>query len=435
MTLDRMRFLDRVVGSAVCLVLSMVHRLVSLVRPTRAPVSPRHILIIEISEIGCLVLAYPMLEALRRQYPEAILYFLMFEKIRGGADVLNLAPRERQILLRDRNLGVFLADAVRAVWQLRRCRIDTVLDLELFSRVSAVLSYLSGASNRVGFHRYHMEGLYRGSFLTRKVPYNPYLHIAKNYMALLDALEDSASGTPPVKKDYGAIQLGLPQIRNSKEEDLAIGAKLKQACSALAASSRIVLLNPGGGELPIRAWPLANYVQLAEMLLETPGLAVGVVGLPGDRVWYERMADTIRSPRFFNLAGLTVTVREIVQVFNQCDVLVTSDGGLAHFAGLSSIHCVVFFGPETPVLYGPLTSNYTCLYAGISCSPCLSAYNARKSPCDGDNVCVKLFTPGHVKGLVMEALKSRMTVKGKGQFEALFEGPAASALEPPRHAR
>ena len=66
---------------------------------------------------------------------------------------------------------------------------------------------------------------------------------------------------------------------------------------------------------------------------------------------------------------------------------------------------------------------------------CLSAYNARKSPCDGDNVCVKLFTPGHVKGLVMEALKSRMTVKGKAQFDALFERPAASALEPPRQAQ
>src|SRR5207245_10929903 len=117
--------------------------------------------------------------------PESILYFLMFEKIRGGADVLNLAPRERQILLRDRNLGVFLADAVRAVWQLRRCRIDTVLDLELFARVSAVLSYLSGASNRVGFYRYHMEGLYRGSFLTRKLRYHPYLDISTNTIALL----------------------------------------------------------------------------------------------------------------------------------------------------------------------------------------------------------------------------------------------------------
>src|SRR2546425_11134500 len=198
-----------------------------------------------------------------------------------------------------------------------------------------------------------MEGLYRGSFLTRKVLYNPYLHIAKNYLALLDALEDSASGTPPVKKEYGAIQQGLPQIRNSKEEDLAIGAKLKQACSALAGSSRVVLLNPGGGELPIRAWPLANYVQLAEMLLETPGLAVGVVGLAGDRVWYERMAGTIRSPRFFNLAGRTLTVREIVQVFNRCDVLGTSDCGLAPFAGLLSIHCIVFFGSAASALHRP----------------------------------------------------------------------------------
>src|SRR2546428_774256 len=308
MTLDRMRCRDRGVGSAVCLVLSMVHRLVSLVRPTRAPVSPRNILIIEISEMGCLVLACPMLEALRRRYPEAILYFLMFEKIRGGAHALYLAPRERPIPLRNRNRGRVLADAGPAGRPLRPVQVGTGL----------------------------------------------------------------------------------------------------------------VLLNPGGGELPIRAWPLANYVQLAEMLLETPDLAVGVVGLAGDRVWYERMADTIRSPRFFNLAGLTVTVREIVQVFNQCDVLVTSDGGLAHFAGLSSIHCIVFFGPETPVPYGPLTSNYTCLYAGISCSPCLSAYNARKSPCDGDNVCVKLFTPGHVKGLVIEALKSRMTVTRPWHSPALL---------------
>src|SRR2546425_5989265 len=153
MTLDRMRSLDRVVGSAVCLVLSMVHRLVSLVRPVRTAVSPRHILIIEISEMGCLVLAYPMLEALKRRYPGAILYFLMFEKLRGSAEVLNLAPQGQHIVLRDRSLGVFLVDAVRAVWQLRRCKIDTVLDLELFSRASAILSYLSGASNRVGFHR------------------------------------------------------------------------------------------------------------------------------------------------------------------------------------------------------------------------------------------------------------------------------------------
>ncbi|OLC65421.1 MAG: hypothetical protein AUH69_09535 [Actinobacteria bacterium 13_1_40CM_4_65_12] len=407
MTLDRMRSLDRVVGSVVCLVLSLVHLLLSLLRPVRTSVPPRNILIIEISEMGCLVLAYPMLEALKRRYPGAILYFLMFEKLRGSAEVLNLAPQGQHIVLRDRSLGVFLVDAVRAVWQLRRCKIDTVLDLELFSRASAILSYLSGASNRVGFHRYHTEGLYRGNFLTHKVPYNLYLHIAKNYMALLDALEDSASGTPPVKKDYGEIQPSLPKIRNSEEETLAIREKLKQACPALVGSSRIVLLNPGGGELPIRAWPLANYVQLAEMLLELPGLAVGVVGLAGDRVWYERMAETIRSPRFFNLAGLTPTVREVVQVFNQCDILVTSDGGLAHFAGLSTIHCIVFFGPETPVLYGPLASNYTCLYAGISCSPCLSAYNARKSPCDGDNVCVKLFSPEHVKGLVLEALRAR----------------------------
>src|SRR5437899_1800687 len=154
MTLDRMRSLDRVVGSVVCLVLSLVHLLLSLLRPVRTSVPPRNILIIEISEMGCLVLAYPMLEALKRRYPGAILYFLMFEKLRGSAEVLNLAPQGQHIVLRDRSLGVYLVDAVRAVWPLRRCKIDTVLDLELSSRATAILSYLSGASTAPGFYRY-----------------------------------------------------------------------------------------------------------------------------------------------------------------------------------------------------------------------------------------------------------------------------------------
>ena len=45
-------------------------------------------------------------------------------------------------------------------------KIDTVIDLELFSRFTALLSALCGAGNRVGFYKFHHEGLYCGEFLT-----------------------------------------------------------------------------------------------------------------------------------------------------------------------------------------------------------------------------------------------------------------------------
>jgi len=49
------------------------------------------------------------------------------------------------------------------------------------------------------------------------------------------------------------------------------------------------------------------------------------------------------------------------------------------------------FGPETPALYGSL-GNSTPIYAGLACSPCVSAGNHRKTPCS-DNVCLQVIKP------------------------------------------
>jgi hypothetical protein len=72
----------------------------------------------------------------------------------------------------------------------RRCRRRTSgsADLELFSRYTALMTGFSGGSRRIGFYRFHQEGLYRGEMLTHRVAYNPHIHIAKNFIALVDAL-------------------------------------------------------------------------------------------------------------------------------------------------------------------------------------------------------------------------------------------------------
>ena len=404
MDIEFVRLCDRWVGTLGCRILSGIERVRQLTSTSPASPSPKNILVIEISEMGSVILAYSMLQEVKRRYPHANIYFLMFEKIRESLDVMELIPRENVITLSDTNLWAFSRSAYRAVKKLRKLHIDTVLDMELFARISSIFSYLSGAQNRIGFYRYTMEGLYRGNFLTHKVQYNSSIHIAKNQMALLDALEEDPSSSPLVKRNYSKLELTLPQLKNSEEDDRRIRAKLKKNCPALSRDGQIIILNPSGGELPIRAWPLDYYISLAQMLLQKDDLVVGVMGLASEKIWYERMAEEISSPRFFDFTGMTLSVREVIQLFNCCDVLVTSDSGPAHFAGLSSIHCIVFFGPETPTLYGPLNANSTCLYAGLSCSPCLTAYNHRNTPCDGNNLCVQEFKPEYVKGLVLTAL-------------------------------
>jgi hypothetical protein len=57
------------------------------------------------------------------------------------------------------------------------------------------------------------------------------------------------------------------------------------------------------------------------------------------------------------------------------------------------------------VLYGPLGGDAHVFYRSVSCSPCLTAYNHRNSPCDGDNLCLKSILPEEVLEKALEILK------------------------------
>jgi ADP-heptose:LPS heptosyltransferase len=89
-----------------------------------------------------------------------------------------------------KNFGMLFIDIFRFLAWCRRKRISTVIDLELFSRFTAILSFFSGARSRIGFSNYHDEGCYRGNLTNRPVRYNPHVHIAVNFISLVNRALD-----------------------------------------------------------------------------------------------------------------------------------------------------------------------------------------------------------------------------------------------------
>jgi ADP-heptose:LPS heptosyltransferase len=83
--------------------------------------------------------------------------------------------------------------------------------------------------------------------------------------------------------------------------------------------------------------------------------------------------------------------------------MLSNDSGPPHFASATDMPTFVFFGPETPKLYCPLGKT-TPIYAGLACSPCVSAANHRKTACD-DNVCLQVITPEQVFNILQPKLK------------------------------
>jgi ADP-heptose:LPS heptosyltransferase len=169
---------------------------------------------------------------------------------------------------------------------------------------------------------------------------------------------------------------------------------------------KVVLIYPGGGLLPIRAWPLSYYCLLAEDLIQN-GFAVGIIGLKSDSEIASVILSHCRHANCIDLTGYTKTVRELMLLFHFASLLITNDGGPGHFASITPVSTIVFYGPETPTLYGALDKKSVNFYANLSCSPCLTAYNHRNSPCDGNNLCLKSIHPEGVLRKSYEILNSQ----------------------------
>jgi ADP-heptose:LPS heptosyltransferase len=400
MNIKLQRSLDRFAGVPLCALFSLVHR---FRRPAPLTEPPRRILVILLSEMGSLVLGRAMFTRLKEKYPDAAIHALLFARSREVLDLLGVVSRENVLTVDDRSLKQFGRDCFNVLRTMRTLKFDVVIDCELFARVSSIFSYLSGARVRVGFHRHTQEGLYRGSFLNRPVLYNPYKHIAQQFLGLVEAIE---SRTSPVGKESVIPRPGPPPMLPFPETELQqITARLHADFPGIKDKS-LVLVYPSGGVLPIRAWPLENYRRLCAELLSA-GHGVGIIGLPEDKAIGQDITAHCRSAHCIDLTGYTGSIRHLLALFQHASLLITNDGGPGQFAALTPVPTIILFGPETPVLYGPLARDAFCFHLPLPCSPCLTAYNHRLSPCDGDNQCLKRITPEQVLAKALEMIKSK----------------------------
>jgi ADP-heptose:LPS heptosyltransferase len=400
MNIDFQRRVDRIAGTYICRILSLF----SIMRKdTPVHTKPGKIMVILLSEMGSLVLARPMFEHIKRKYPNASIYGLLFEQNKEVLEILKVLPHENIFTVSNSSIKQLLGDSIHVLTKMRKIGIDTVLDCELFSRVGSIYSFLSGARIRVGFHPYTQEGLFRGDFINRPVLYNPYQHISQQFITLVEAIE--SGNVPTVKRQVPMDCLKIQPMEVSQDEIDGMLRRFKNDFPNVT-EKKVVLIYPGGGLLPIRAWPLSYYCLLAEDLIQN-GFAVGIIGLKSDSEIASVILSHCRHANCIDLTGYTKTVRELMLLFHFASLLITNDGGPGHFASMTPVSTIVFYGPETPTLYGALDKKSVNFYANLSCSPCLTAYNHRNSPCDGNNLCLKSIHPERVLRKSYEILNSQ----------------------------
>jgi ADP-heptose:LPS heptosyltransferase len=395
MKVTQLQWMDRWLGIPLCWLLTLL-RPFGVFRRKDAPI--KKILFVKLAEQGSTVLAYPAIKQAIDWVGRENVYFIVFEDNRFILDAMSLIPSENIVTVPLGKLPTLLMGGCKALLRLRKIAPDVAVDLEFFARSSAAIAFLSGATTQVGFHAFYGAGPYRGNLMTHRLLYNSQAHTSDAFQSLVEAIKADPAQLPTLNLPLPRKAIDPPAFQAERAEVEIVRRVLEDH---LGETTRLVLLNPNASDLlPLRRWPADRYVSLAtRMLTRFPDAQVVFTGAPAEAEAIAELATKVSDRRCVSLAGKT-TLRQLLILFSLAEVLVTNDSGPAHFASLTNIRVLSLFGPETPALFGARSERNVNLWAGLACSPCVSAYNNRRSPCQF-NACMHALSVDQVfKALV-----------------------------------
>ena len=407
MDVSTLRIIDRWIGTALTLILTAARKLTGWWRADASgPI--RKILFVKLAEQGSTVLAYGAIVRAVKMAGKQNVYFLVFEENRFILDAMAVIPERNVIVIKTGSFPSMFVSIIAAVRRMRALRLDAAIDMEFFARASAVFTYLSGAGRRVGFHAYAGDGPYRGDLMTHRLVYNPHIHTSQVFETMVEALKHPAKSFPafPVQAPP-LVDVEGPEFWPDEVEIKTVRDMLKEITGEDHVPP-IILLNANCSDLlPLRRWESNNYVELTRRLLDRyEQLYVAFTGAPVERGPVEQLVCQVGSNRCVSLAGRT-TLRQLLTVYSECQLLVTNDSGPAHFATLTPIEIITLFGPETPKLFAAPSERSHVIWAGTVCSPCVNAYNNRQLTCK-NNVCMQLISVDEVFEKACEVFERRI---------------------------
>ena len=302
-------------------------------------IAPRRILVVELWQLGDVVMVTPFLRALRGCFPAADITLLAKpharELLEGSGLVDEVLVAElpwtrarRKYHPADYDWRV-LGELVRT---LRGRRFDVAFDARMDIRNNVLLA-LTRATHRVGFR-------YGGGdwLLTHAVPVGSNdEHRVDDWLRLLPA----AGCDRPVDR--------RPLLKTTREEQVAARELLARHFGD--GPEPIVALHPGGS-YPGKRWPLDRFLALAS---ELAGDGVRVVAFE------EASGYGLELREIPSVVLLRLRLRELMAVLEQCALLVCNDSGPMHIAAALGVRTVAIFERGEPMWFGPVGEGHVVI--------------------------------------------------------------------------
>jgi len=162
---------------------------------------------------------------------------------------------------------------------------------------------------------------------------------------------------------------------------------------------RLISINPGATNNPLKRWPTDRFAQLADSLADRNDCTVVLIGAASE----ESIADEIIS-RMRNLpiklTGRT-SLAESVAALSLSDLVISNDTGPAYIAAALCMPTITIFGPTNYRSICPTSPTSHILNHPVPCAPC------RVKRCPENHVCMTGITVEQVYAAALDELGIR----------------------------
>jgi heptosyltransferase-3 len=314
-----------------------------------------NILIIKLRHLGDVLITTPVLSVLREAYPQARITMVVNQgtedMVRGHPDLAEVLPLPRA---KEPNFRKELPSQLKLIKAIRNQKFDLSLDFTIGDR-GAILSFLSGAPQRLGFTPRRGKQWWWRLAYTRTGPQpEPNKPIVESHLDMLRLL-----GLQPNKKEL--------QFVWSPEDE----AGLKTVLSQRGGSDQnpYVVVHPTSRWM-FKTWRLDGYARVIDYLQEAWGVTVMVTGGPEDKEQEAVQAILAQCrTRPLDLSGL-LTLKQLGCLIHGAQLFFGVDSAPMHLAAAVKTPVVALFGPSGDIMWGPWGKGHRVLKKNWPCRPC-----------------------------------------------------------------
>ncbi len=307
----------------------------------------RNILVIQTAFIGDAILTLPLLQTLKKNFPNSLLDVVVVPRT---AEVFSHHPAISNIITFDkRRKDKGFKGFWRILTQLRTANYDAVIVPHRSLR-SALLTWMLKPTVSIGFDRSAGRRLF-----TRTVRYEPALHEIDRNLSLLNSFK------LPKGKDL------LPSLYPSREDCDVIDSMLKEF--HLDENSCIVAVAPGT-IWNTKRWPVEKFATVCSQLSDACD-ALLLIGGNEDHALCKEIISLTHKTNVRNTAGRLSLLRS-AELIRRCKVLLSNDSAPLHLAAAVRTPVIAIFGATVPEFgFAPRGPRDSIIEVkGLTCRPC-----------------------------------------------------------------